>query len=257
MRRLLLLIFLGSALCACGGSAGGGLSYGQNARRAYAEALDEFYDDDCFEAEPLLREVRRQFPYSRFAALSELRVADCHFREERLAEAIEAFNQFVRYHPSHPEVPYARFMAAKAHFQQIPSEWLLSPPSYERDQYYPQESLRLLRRFILDFPEDSLATPARRMAQEAIELLSAHELYAARFYFEREHPEAAVGRLRTLLKSYPGCSLEPEALFLLGESYIRLRDFKLARRAFDEVVARFPSDDHAARARDALSGLGG
>jgi outer membrane protein assembly factor BamD len=257
MRRLVLLILFGSALTACGGGGSGALSYGQNARRAYADALDEFYDDDCFEAEPLLKEVRRQFPYSRFAALSELRVADCHFREERQAEAIEAYNQFVRYHPSHPEVPYARYMAARAHFDQIPSEWLLSPASYERDQYYPQESLRLLRRFILDFPEDSLVTPARRMAQQAIEVLSAHELYAARFYFDREHPEAAVGRLRTLLSSYPGCSLEPEALVLLGESYIQLRDFKLARRAFGEVVARFPSDDHASRAREALGNLGG
>jgi outer membrane protein assembly factor BamD len=93
------------------------------------------------------------------------------------------------------------------------------------------------------------------MAQQAIELLSAHELYVARFYFEREHPEAAAGRLRTLLKSYPGCSLEAEALYLLGESYVLLRDPRLARRAFTEVVTRFPADEHAARARDALSSL--
>lgn len=242
------------ALSACSSGPDAGLSYGQNARRAYVEALDEFYDDDCFEAEPLLREVRRQFPYSRFAALAELRAADCDFSEGNYAEAIEAYNQFVRYHPSHLEVAYARYMAARAHFEQIPSEWLLSPPTYERDQYYVQESLRLFRRFILDFPEDSLVPPARRMAYEAIELLSAHELYVAQFYYDREHPEAAVGRLRTLLKSYPGCSREPEALFLLGESYVQLRDARLARRAFEEVIARFPSDDYASRARDSLSG---
>ncbi len=251
------LFFTPCLLGACASDGSGGLSYGANARRAYTEALDEFYDDDCFEAEPMLREVRRQFPYSRFAALAELRVSDCHFKEGRYPEAIEAYNQFVRYHPSHPEVSYARFMAARSHFEQIPSEWLLSPPSYERDQYYPQESLRLLRRFILDYPEDSLVPPARRMAERAIEVLSAHELYVARFYFDREHPEAAVGRLRTLLKSYPGCPLEPEALYLLGETYVQLRDARLARRAFTEVVTRFPANDYASRAREALAGLGG
>lgn len=243
-------------LAACSSGPQAGLSYGQNARRAYVEALEEFYDDDCFEAEPLLREVRRQFPYSRFAALAELRVADCKFNEGHYIEAIEAYNQFVRYHPSHLEVPYARYMAARAHFEQIPSEWLLSPPTYERDQYYVQQSLRLFRRFILDFPEDPLVPPARRYAYEAIELLSAHELYVARFYFDRDHPDAAVGRLRTLLKSYPGCSLEPQALYLLGESYLQLRDDALARRAFQEVIARFPNDDYAQRARDSLGGGG-
>lgn len=256
MRVCLLAAILLGALSACASGPQAGLSYGQNARRAYVEALEEFYDDDCFEAEPLLREVRRQFPYSRFAALAELRVADCQFGDGNYAEAIEAYNQFVRYHPSHVEVPYARFMAARAHFEQIPSEWLLSPPSYERDQYYVQESLRLFRRFILDFPEDSLVPPARRMAYEAIELLSAHELYVAQFYYDRDHPEAAVGRLRTLLKSYPGCSREPHALYLLGESYLQLRDAKLARRAFEEVITRFPADDYAARARDTLGSTG-
>jgi outer membrane protein assembly factor BamD len=240
---------------ACGGGAGDGLSYGANARKAYQEALDEFHDDDCFEAEPLLREVRRKFPYSRFAALAELRVADCSYREGEYAAAIEGYNQFVRYHPSHPEVPYARFMVASSHFEQIPSEWLLSPPSSERDQYYPQEALRLSRRFMLDFPEDTLVPPARRMAEAAIEILSEHEMYVARFYFDREHAHAAVGRLRKLLRSYPGCSLEPAAWLLLGESYLLLRDAELARRAFNELVARFPSADEASSARSELASL--
>jgi outer membrane protein assembly factor BamD len=245
------------ALYACGGGAGAGGSYGQNAQKAYVAALDEFYDEDCYEADPLLRNVRREFPYSRFAALAELRIADCHLSEGKHAEAIEAYNQFVRYRPSHPEVPYARFQAALAHYQQIPSEWLLSPPSYERDQYYAQESLRLLRRFMLDFPEDPLMPRARQMAEESLKLLAAHELYVAGFYFDRGHPRSAAGRLNTLLRSYPGSGLEAEALQLLGESYLKIGDARSARRAFEELLARYPNDELAPDARDALSGLGG
>ena len=169
------------------------MSYGDNARLAYVDALDQFYDDDCFEAEPMLRNVRRQFPYSRFAALADLRIADCNLRDGKYAEAIEAYNQFVRYRPSHPEVPYARFMAAHANYEQIPSEWLLSPPAHEREQHFAHESLRLLRRFMLDFPSDPLVPRAQRMAAKAIRLLAAHELYVATFYLDREHPRAAAG----------------------------------------------------------------
>ena len=227
-------------------------TYGDNARRAYVEALDQFYDDDCFEAEPLMRNVRREYPYSRFAALADLRVADCNFNEGKYPEAIEAYNQFVRYRPSHPEVPYARFMAAKATFEQVPSEWLLSPPAYERDQHFAQESLRLLRRFALDFPSDPLLPRAQKLAADALRLLAAHEFYVANFYFDRDHPRAAAGRLNTLLRSYPGSGFEPEALYLLGQSYEQMKDQKNARLAYEELIARYPSSDLTDKARDEL-----
>jgi outer membrane protein assembly factor BamD len=251
--RSLLAGWVLAALAGCAGGSGlSGASYGDNARLAYAQALDQFYDDDCFEAEPMLRNVRRQFPYSRFAALADLRIADCSMKEGRYAEAIEAYNQFVRYRPSHPEVSYARFQAALANFEQIPSEWLLSPPAYERDQRFAQESLRLLRRFMLDFPDDALVPRAQRMAADAVRLLAAHELYVANFYFDRDHPRAAAGRLNTLLRSYPGSGLEPEALYLLGRSYQAMNDTKGARLAFQELIQRFPNDDYASKARKRL-----
>jgi len=249
-----LLLVLTASGCASGSQQAG--SYGDNARRAYVEALDEFYDDDCFEAEPLMRNVRRQFPYSRFAALADLRVADCNFKDGKFAEAIEAYNQFVRYRPSHPEVPYARFMAALSNYEQIPSEWLLSPPAYERDQHYAHESVRLLRRFMLDFPTDPLLPRAQRMAAAAVKLLAAHELYVANFYFDRDHPRAAAGRLNTLLRSYPGSGYEAEALYRLGLSHVRMKDPKGARMAFEELLQRYPQAEFAAMARDELAELG-
>jgi outer membrane protein assembly factor BamD len=231
------------------------VAYGDKARTAYVEALEQFYDDDCFEAEPLFREVRRQFPYSRFAAMADLRVADCNFKDGKYPEAIEAYNQFVRYRPSHPEVPYARFMAARGNFEQIPSEWLLSPPAYERDQHFAQESLRLLRRFVLDFPTDPLVPRAQKLAIDALHLLAAHEFYVANFYFDRDHPRAAAGRLNTLLRSYPGSGFEPRALYLLGRSYAEMHDPKNARRAFEELLARYPADELAGKAKGELATL--
>ncbi len=245
------------ALCGCGGSAASSLNYGDNARRAYAYALDSFYDNNCISAEPAFRNVRRQFPYTRFAALAELRIADCMYRDGKHAEAIQAFEQFVRYRPSHAEVSYARFMVALCNYDQIPSEWLLSPPTYEREQHYTQESLRLLRRFLLDFPEDPQAGRAKHMAERAVRLLAAHELYVARFYIRRDHPEAAVGRLQTLVTTYPGSGYEPEALLLLGDTYLELKKPKEAKEAFQELAQHFPTSDYAGKARDRLASLGG
>jgi outer membrane protein assembly factor BamD len=146
-------------------------------------------------------------------------------------------------------------MAANATFEQIPGEWLLSPPAYERDQHFAQESLRLLRRFALDYPSDPLLPRAQKMAADALRLLAAHEFYVANFYFDRDHPRAAAGRLNTLLRSYPGSGYEPRALYLLGRSYAEMKDEKSARRAFEELVARYPGDELAGKAKGELAEL--
>jgi outer membrane protein assembly factor BamD len=251
-----------AALCAllgCVGCAGQTkvLSYGDNARKAYAEALDDFFDDECLQAEPAFRNVRRLYPYTRFAALAELRVADCMYKDGKYAEAIQAFEAFIRYRPSHVEVAYARFMVARSYYEQIPSDWFMTPPTYEREQRSTHDALRLLRRFIVDFPNDPLAARAQRMAHRAIGLLAAHEMYVARFYLRGDHPLAAIGRLRTLITTYPTSGYEPEALLLLGETYLDLRDPEQAKRAFQEIAQRYPNSKFLPDAKRHLTELGG
>ena len=254
---LLVIALLGA--CASSSATGerSGLAYGENAQAAYEHALLSFRKGDCIDAEPEFRAVRRKYPYSRYAALAELRVADCKMMQDEWAEAITAYRQFVRFRPSHSQIAYARFRIAEAHFQQIPSEWLLSPPSHERDQQPTQEALRQLRRYVLDYPEDERNAEARQMIDKALGILAAHELYVARFYLRRDAYPAVINRCRTLLSSYDGSGLEAEALLLMGETYLEMSDRDQARRAFEEILDRYPQADEADDARSHLSHLGG
>ena len=147
-------------------------SDGDEARELYEEAYLDFRGDNCLDAEPKFRRLRREFPHSRYAALADLRVGDCQMVSESYAEAVQTFQSFVRYRPSHTLVPYARFRIAEAHFEQIPSDWFLAPPSFERDLGDAKDALRHLRRFVLDHPEDENAPAARRMAQRALDVLA-------------------------------------------------------------------------------------
>jgi len=255
-----LALSLLGAVTACSGAStgrpGGHVRYGEDAQENYQEALLAYRHDNCIDAEPVFRRIRREFPYSRFAALSELRIADCKFKDGHFAEAISAYRRFVRFRPSHTQVPYARFRIAESHFEQIPKDWLLSPPSFERDQGPTREALRQLRRYVLDFPDDDRLPEARRMVEKCLQLLAQHELYVARFYIERDAWQGAVGRLRTLLATYAGSGLEPEALFLLGHVYLELHDRAQARQAFGELIDRYPDAHEAGEARTELRRLG-
>jgi len=256
--RLVWLTLLSLAM-ACGGSSGTGkstLDPDDDARTGYEKALLDFRRGDCLSAEPTFREIRREFPYSRFAALAELRIGDCQFKNEAYPEAIQTYRQFVRIRPSHKEIPYARFRIAEAYYNQIPSGWFMTPPSHERDQSAARDSLIQLRRFVVDYPEDQRVPDAHKLMEKCMSVLAAHELYVARFYLKREAYRGVISRLKGLLASYPGSGVESEALLLLGLVYLETDEVEAARLTFNEILQRFPESGEARRARALLGKIG-
>ena len=256
--RALLLVALGLG-AACGGSGATGkstLDPNDDARTAYEKALLDFRRGDCLNAEPTFRDIRREFPYSRFAALAELRIGDCQFKNESYPEAIQTYRQFVRIRPSHREVPYARFRIAEAYYQQIPGGWFMTPPTHERDLSAARDALIQLRRFVVDYPEDQRVPDARKLMEECMSLLAAHELYVARFYLKRDAYRGVISRLTGLLAAYPGSGVEPKALLLLGQVYLETDDVESARRTLSELVQRFPESGEAKKAQGLLGKLG-
>ncbi len=155
----------------------------------------------------------------------------------------------MRHRPAHADVPYASFKIAESYFRQIPGDFFLSPPPWERDQAPTRQALRELRRFILDYPDSEYVDESREMVRQSLTLLARHELYAADFYLTRDHPRAAVGRLRHLLNVYEGSGIEPQALLLLGRVYLHMREVRDARRTFEELIDRFPESGYAEQAR--------
>ncbi len=243
-------------LPACGGPQTGPLSYGESARRDYERALDAFEANDCLTAQPLFANVRREYPYSRYAALAELRVADCELQQQHYTEAIREYRSFIRARPTHPEIDTANFSVALAYFRQIPDDFFLSPPAEERDQAATRSALRIVRRFLTDFPESRHVAEATRIEHRVLELLARHELYVANFYLGRDRPRATITRIETLLASYEGSGVEPEAMLLLGRTYLHMLAQDDAVRAFSSILDRYPTSGFAEQARRYLHAMG-
>lgn len=172
------------------------------------------------------REVQLSYPYSRFAALSEFRVAETYYRGRAFATAIEAWRRFIRLHPSHELVPEATWRIARSHERQMPGQAFFMPPAYERDRTHAHQAVEAYRHFLDRFPEEERAEDARRRLAEVKDRLAAHELYVARFYMRRSQrqPEAALQRTDDLLRRYPRSTAVPEALFLGVRAALLLDD---------------------------------
>lgn len=211
------------------------LTYTEDAHDAYEEAMRSYYSKAWDDARALLSEVRKLFPYSRYATLAELRLADLNFEQEKYADAVSSYREFIQNHRMDKDVEYARYRIAKALFRDIDETFLL-PPAEERDQATAQEAYRELEAVLRDNPRSRYADDVKKMLVAVKGRLVRHELYVARFYLRQDMYLAAIARIDHAMKKYPGSDLEPEALILKGETLLKMNEEAKARELFQRVI---------------------
>jgi len=227
------------------------LAYTENARLAYDEALEAFFDKDWEQAVLLFEAIKRDYGYTRYARLAELRIADAAYRQDKQAEAIAGYKAFVSDYPNDPEVPYARLRIVKGLFAQTSDTFLL-PPLEERDLANVSDAYVELNKFIADFPGHEDKRELDYMLEVVTGLLARHELYVARFYLAEDRFEAAVARAQYALRNFDGSGLEAEAMVLLGETYLKLKKRKEAEAAFRRVLSQHPESPFTLAAKNFL-----
>lgn len=230
------------------------LDYSDDARRDYEAALAAFEDKNWELADELLNEVRRKYAYSRYARLAELRLADGNFQQEKFAEAISGYKEFVHDHPNDPEVPYARYRIAKGEYDSV-SQSVLLPPLEERDLASVNDALATLRNYLADYPGSEHTEELRYMLDVVLGLLARHELYVARYYLAEGRFEAAIMRCEYALKTLKSSGLEPEGMVLLGEIYMKQKRKQDAREVLNKLLELYPESAFSVPAKNFLAQL--
>jgi outer membrane protein assembly factor BamD len=254
LRAVCLTALLSTAGCAVlsSGGQGGDPDFSAQADENIRRGSEAMERKDFLQAERYFEHVRTRFPYLEAANEAELKLADLDFEQEKYAEAREKYQSFIKLHPTHARVDYAAYRSALSHYQDIPSDFFLLPPSTEKDQTEVQSALRTLNEFARQYPESKYLPEAKEKIEVTRRRLAEHELYVAAFYARRERWKAVVQRLEGLLKNYPGTAIEEEALFDLHEAYTKLNDADNARQTLQRVIERLPGTPAAERARRML-----
>jgi len=221
-----------------GGAKHVNLTYTDDAKAAYGEAMEAYKNKEWENAKALFGEIRRLFNYSRYARLAELRLADVSFEQEKYSEAITAYREFAQSHKNDPDSEYARYRMCKALFLDI-DDTIMLPPAEERDQATTLEAEKELKLFRKEFPKSHYGVDVAYMLDAVIGRLTRHELYVARYYLKEDNYEAALGRINFALKAYPESSLVPEAMVLKGETLMKMKKPDDARTVFAEVISKY------------------
>jgi outer membrane protein assembly factor BamD len=146
---------------------------------AYLSAK-EAYDDENFEiAVSKLKEFRARFPYSNLATKAELEIADSHFRLEQYPEASAVYAEFIKLHPKHTEVDFAKFRIGLCN-------WNLAPENIDRDQEYTEKALVDFRELIKDFPQSKYTPEAKRNLEKGERRIAEALNFTGSFYCKQE-----------------------------------------------------------------------
>ena len=218
-----------------------------NAAKAYEKGMQEKKDQNPMEATKFFEYVRNNFPYSQYAALSQLAIADMSFEHDDWSQAATQYQDFVKTHPSHPKADYAAFRVGLAYFNDRPSTMFLLPPSYEKDQAPLRQALDALNRFVNAYPKSEYLPKARQMIADCRELLAAHEHYVAEFYWKRGQWRGAAGRFMTLADTYGDLQsgkMHGESLWRAAQAYGKANDPGDERKTLQRLVQEAPQSPH-------------
>lgn len=224
--------------------------YNAQAAAWYKDAELSFQGADYLEAIRRYNLIRAKFPYTSYAKLADLRIADAYFAQEKYATAVEQYRTFSKLYPEHPKVLYAKWRVAYSFYEQMPKDWFLIPPGYERDLARARDAEREMRFFLRRHSKSEYAAEAKMKLALVRRRLADHEFYVARFYLKRKNPQAAALRLTYMLKNYSGLGLDPNALFLLARAYLELKDVDKALVALRDLIDVHPQSHLAGLAKE-------
>ena len=234
--KILLLSCLLLPACATSDD-GKPINFSLTAKQNYEKGLAELKEENYSEALRYFTYVKQKFPFSKYAALAELAAADTEFERGTYQESIDAYKSFLRLHPKHEKVEegYVSFRIAEAYVKEMPTDWFLIPPSYEKDQSAVMDALREINTLIERFPDSKYLKRAREYRREVLSRLIDHEVFAARFYLKRGHPKGAILRIKEALRRYPDSGRDAELLLTMGETQLEMGQPASAKQTFLRV----------------------
>lgn len=215
----------------------------------FEQAEAHVQENDWRRAAEAYDTLLRNYPTSPHLPEARLGLGRAYYeqgRSDRYLLAIEAFRNFLTYHPSHEQVDYAQLMIALGYMGLMRSS--------DRDQSNTRRALDAFEVFLEDYPNSQHREFALEQRQIAIDTVARHELQVAEWQLGRGLFEASEARAQYALRRYPETAHRCELLYTLAESLRRRGDAAGAVVYYEQVVQEYPGCEHAPDARRRVQG---
>lgn len=241
------VLMIGSSMVAVSGCASSAQIDTSTPEGAFKSA-EEFEKDERYEESVVkYTDVKNKFPYSRFAILAEMKIADVQFKRESYIEAQYAYQTFKELHPKHPQIDYVTYRLGLSFFNQLPS-------SIDRDLSLADKAILYFDEVITSYPGSQYAKEARGKKIDALKMLAGKEIYIANFYFRKKQYESALGRYEAVIRNFANVEgFAATALIGAARAAKETGDRDKVSRFVKTLRAKFPQSDEASKAQSEFS----
>jgi len=158
----------------------------------YATAIEKF------------QKLKDYYPFSKYAILAELKIADSHYQREEYEEAIFEYENFERLHPRNEAIPYVIYQIGICYYDQINTP--------DRDQTSARKALETFQRLIKQFPQDQYSHRSEEKISKCLKSLVGNTYGIGVFYYKAKHLKAALQRFMSIISDYPDVGYHQQAL---------------------------------------------
>lgn len=180
----------------------------KSAQQLVQEGVDHFQAGKYNKAITAFEQLRDWYPFSKYAILAELKIADAYFNLEDYEDAVFAYEEFEQLHPRNEAIPYVIYRIGRSYFNRI--------DTIDRDQANAAKALETYRRLIQQYPQDAYAGRAKSDLIACYQSLSGHEFYVGMFYYRNKNYKAARVRFSAVVERYPDVGYHHKALTYLA-----------------------------------------
>jgi outer membrane protein assembly factor BamD len=196
------------------------------------------------------RQLTETYTQSPLRPDAKLAIGDTYLGEgssEALVLAINEFQEFLSFYPTHARADYAQYKLGMAHFRQMRAP--------QRDQTETRETIREFEVFLARFPNSDLLPEVKSRLRDAHDRLSEADYEVGVFYYRQHWYPGAIDRLTALLKQDPEYTARDGAYFYLAESYYKYNRSAEALPWYERLVAEFERSEYLDEAKKRIDAI--
>jgi outer membrane protein assembly factor BamD len=201
-------------------------------------------------AREFFKEVTETYTQSPYRPDAKLGVGDTYLGEgtaEALVMALNEFQEFLAFYPTHARADYAQYKVAMTHHRQMRAAG--------RDQTETRAAVAAFDAFLTRYPNSKLRPDVEARLREAKDRVGEHEYGVGRYYYSVRWYPAAIERWKALLNQDPAYSGRDVVYFFLGESLIKMGNSPEALPYFERLVSEFEQSEYLLEARARIEQL--
>jgi outer membrane protein assembly factor BamD len=241
---------LGAAACASSGRGPIPVGTLEPDRYLFERGTANLDEHKWLTAREYFKQVNEAYTQSPFRPDAKLGIGDTYLGEgsaEALVLAINEFQEFLAFFPTHARADYAQYKMGLAHYRQMRAP--------QRDQTETRAAIREFETFLVRYPNSSLRPEVESHLRDARDRLSTAEFEVGLHYYRISWFPGAVARFTAILTDDPAFTRRDSVFFYLGETLIKAGRDAEALPYFERLLSEFQTSEYLQDATKRVNAL--